>query len=326
MTAVHTPEPLLADVPNRFAFSVSHTDLYEMYQDAMSSFWTPHEIDLQPDVKDWDKKLNDGDRKFLSMVLAFFAGADGIVNENLALNFYAEVKLPEARAFYAFQMAIETVHSETYANMLHAYVRNDQEFDRLLNAVQTIPCVTKKAEWAQKYMDETQATFAERLAGFATVEGVFFSASFLSIFFMKKRGLMPGLSHANFLISRDEGLHCDFACAMFAKCVNKPTQAKIHAMMQEAVEVEDSFVRESIPVALIGMNADDMCTYVRFCADRLVKQLGYDPIWPEAKNPFDWMEMISMEEKANFFEKRVGNYSKSGVMQESTVFTTDEEF
>lgn len=307
--SVALPEPLLIPNPKRFSFYVTFPDLYEMYKDAVSSYWVPQEPDFQPDVNDWNHKLGDGERRFLKHTLAFFAEADGIVNENLNLNFCAEVQYPEIRAFYNFQSAIESVHQETYANMLRTYVRDDAEFNQLLNAVHTMPCIKQKAEWAFKYMDATQRTFAERLLGFATMEGIFFSSSFASIFFMSSRGLMPGLAFANTLISRDEGLHCKFACAMFLKCVNRPSQEKIHQMMREAVAVEEVFVRDAIPVGLIGMNADEMVTYVRYCTDRLLKQVGYDPIW-NAENPFEFMKLISLQVKTNFFEARTGEYAR----------------
>lgn len=309
--SVLLPEPLLTPNPKKFAFYVTYPDLYAMYQDAVTSYWTPHEPDFQPDVNDWDNKLSEGDRRFLKHTLAFFAEADGIVNENLNLNFCAEVQNPEIRAFYNFQSAIESVHQETYANMLKTYVRDDAEFTRLLHAVHTMPCIKKKAEWALNYANANESSFAERLIAFGIMEGIFFSGSFASIFFMSKRGLMPGLAFANTLISRDEGLHCKFACAMFLKCVNRPSQARIHQMMRDAVAVEEDFVRDAIPVAMIGMNADDMMTYVQYCADRFLKQVGYDPIW-NSENPFEFMKLISLQVKTNFFEARTGEYAKVG--------------
>lgn len=322
--SVLLPEPLLTPNPNRYAFYITYPDLYTMYQDAMSSFWTPHEVDLSMDVSDWDNKLGDGERRFIKHTLAFFAEADGVVNENLNLNFCAEVQHPEIRGFYNFQSAIETVHQETYANMLQTYVRDRAEFDRLLNAVHTMPCIKKKSEWAMKYMDPTKS-FAERVLGFGFMEGVFFSGSFASIGYMKKRGWMPGLAFANSLISRDEGLHCDFACAMFLKCVNRPSQASIHQMAREAVDVEAEFVRDAIPVALIGMSADEMITYVQYCADRLLKQVGYDPIW-NVKNPFDFMALLSIQVKTNFFEARTCEYSKVGASKEGDSLEITDDF
>lgn len=320
-----TEEPLLADDPDQFSFVVRHPDLYRLYQEALASFWTPHEVDLEQDKSDLKARLGEGERRVLLMVLAFFAEADGIVNMNLATNFYSEIQSAEAKAFYAFQMAIESVHAETYANMLHAYVADEAERHRLLGSVRNIPCVGAKATWAFKYMDRERATFAERLFGFAIMEGVFFSAAFAVIFFFKKKGLMPGLTFANSLISRDEGLHCRFACALFLKCRNRPSQQKIHEMVREAMAVEEAFVRDAIPVALVGLNADDMVEYVRYCADRLLKDAGYDPIW-NAKMRLDFMALISVPLKTNFFESRVAEYNKTGVKQQSKELILDADF
>lgn len=318
------PEPLLADDPDQFSFVVKHQDLYRLYQEALASFWTPHEINLDADKSDLKTKLTEGDKRVLLMVLAFFAEADGIVNMNLVSNFYLEVQSAEAKAFYAFQTAIEAVHAETYANMLHAYVDDEEERYRLLRAVRNIPCVGKKAKWALQYMDRS-VPFAEREFGFAIMEGIFFSAAFCVIFYLKKRGLMPGLTLANSFISRDEGLHCRFACALFLKCANRPSQERIHQMMQEALVVEESFVRDAIPIDLIGLKADEMVEYVKYCADRLLKDVGYDPIW-NAKNPFDFMTLISVPVKTNFFENLPAEYNKSGVHQESKELVLSEDF
>lgn len=283
-----------------------------MYKQHVASFWTADEIDLSADLTDWHEKLTDPERHFISMVLAFFAGADGIVVENLAERFCREITIPEARCFYGFQMAMESIHQETYCLLIDTYITNPKERDDLFTAHMKIPSVMKKARWAQRYIS-SEASFAERLVAFAAVEGIFFSGSFCAVFWLKKRGLMPGLTFSNELISRDEGLHCSFACQLYSKLENKLSEREIHTLIGEAVDVEKGFVCDALPVSLIGMNASLMSQYIEFVADRLLQDLGYRPLFG-SKNPFDWMDMISLEGKTNFFEKRVGEYQKSGVM------------
>ncbi|WP_071843808.1 ribonucleoside-diphosphate reductase small subunit [Hymenobacter sp. DG25A] len=319
-------EPLLVENPNRFVlFPIQHDTVWQMYKKAEASFWTAEEIDLSQDQKDWEA-LNDGERHFISHVLAFFAASDGIVNENLAVNFMQEVQMPEARCFYGFQIMMENIHSETYSLLIDTYIKDPKEKDRLFNALETVPCVKKKGEWALKWINSED--FAERIIAFAAVEGIFFSGSFCSIFWLKKRGLMPGLTFSNELISRDEGLHCDFACLLYEKyLVNKLPEARVHAIIRDAVQIEQEFVTDALPVNLIGMNAKAMSQYIEFVADRLLQSLGYSKIY-NATNPFDFMEMISLQGKTNFFEKRVAEYQKAGVMSERTenAFSLDEDF
>ncbi len=297
-----------------------------MYKKAEASFWTAEEIDLATDYKDWEK-LTSNEKHFVSHVLAFFAASDGIVNENLAMNFSNEIQCSEARCFYGFQIAIENIHSEVYSLLIDTYVRDIEEKSRLLNAIETVPCVTKKANWALKWCNREKASFAERIVAFAAVEGIFFSGSFCSIFWLKKRGLMPGLSFSNELISRDEGMHCDFACLLYSKLINKLPQDTIYEIIGDAVEIEKEFVRDAIPVELIGMNSKLMSQYIEFCADRLLVALGCSKKY-NTPNPFDWMEMISLQGKTNFFEKRVSEYAKSGVGVEAAqqVIAFDEDF
>jgi ribonucleoside-diphosphate reductase beta chain len=321
-------EPILAENKDRFViFPIKHNDIWEFYKKSEASFWTAEEIDLSNDNADWENKLNDNERHFVKHVLAFFAASDGIVNENLAINFLNEVQYPEARFFYGFQIMMENIHSETYSLLIDTYIKDPVEKDRLLHAVETVPCVGKKADWALTWIQN--GTFAERLIAFAAVEGIFFSGSFCSIFWLKKRGLMPGLSFSNELISRDEGLHCDFACLLYSDHVqNKLPKEQVLKIIADAVEIEKEFVSDAIPVRLIGMNSDLMCQYIEFCADRLLLALGCDKFY-NATNPFDFMEMISLQGKTNFFEKRVAEYQKSGVMnnkEENNVFNLDEDF
>jgi ribonucleotide reductase beta subunit family protein with ferritin-like domain len=301
------------DHGSRFSlFPIEHPDLWNMYKQHVASFWTADEIDLSADLTDWKDRLTDSERHFISMVLAFFAGADGIVVENLAERFCREVTVPEARCFYGFQMAMESIHQETYCLLIDSYISDPKDRDMLFTAHTSVPSVRKKAKWAQRFIG-SDASFAERLVAFAAVEGIFFSGAFCAIFWLKKRGLMPGLTFSNELISRDEGLHCTFACQLYSKLERKLTEAEIHALIGEAVQVEQSFICDALPVSLIGMNASLMSQYIEFVADRLLKDLGYKPLFG-SKNPFDWMDMISLEGKTNFFEKRVGEYQKSGVM------------
>ena len=321
-------EPILAENKDRFViFPIKHNDIWEYYKKSEASFWTAEEIDLSNDLGDWNNKLNDNERHFVKHVLAFFAASDGIVNENLAINFLNEVQYPEARFFYGFQVMMENIHSETYSLLIDTYIKDPVEKDKLLHAVETVPCVGKKADWALTWINN--GSFAERLIAFAAVEGIFFSGSFCSIFWLKKRGLMPGLSFSNELISRDEGLHCDFACLLYTDHVkNKLPKEKVTKIITDAVVIEKEFVSDAIPVRLIGMNSDLMCQYIEFCADRLLLALGCDKYY-NASNPFDFMEMISLQGKTNFFEKRVAEYQKSGVMnnkEENNVFNLDEDF
>ncbi|MBV6642193.1 MAG: ribonucleotide-diphosphate reductase subunit beta [Cyclobacteriaceae bacterium] len=322
-------EPILKENKDRFVlFPIQQNDIWQFYKKAEASFWTAEEIDLSQDLKDW-ANLNDGERHFIKHVLAFFAASDGIVNENLAENFVAEVQYTEAKFFYGFQIAIENIHSETYSLLIDTYVKDPKEKDHLFHAIETMDCVKKKADWALRWIDE--GNFAERLIAFAAVEGIFFSGSFCSIFWLKKRGLMPGLSFSNELISRDEGLHCDFACLLYNNhLVNKLPKEKVAKIIEDAVEIEKEFVTDALPVKLIGMNSDLMCQYIEFVADRLLVELGCDKLY-NSTNPFDFMEMISLQGKTNFFEKRVGEYQKAGVLnadkeKEKPKFSLDEDF
>ncbi|MEM1319501.1 MAG: ribonucleotide-diphosphate reductase subunit beta [Bacteroidota bacterium] len=319
-------EPILQDNPGRFVlFPIQHNDIWAWYKKSEASFWTAEEIDLSQDLTDW-KKLNDDERHFVKHVLAFFAASDGIVNENLAENFVSEVQYTEAKFFYGFQIMMENIHSETYSLLIDTYIDDTEEKDYLFNAIENLDCVSKKANWAIRWIEE--GTFAERLIAFAAVEGIFFSGSFCSIFWLKKRGLMPGLSFSNELISRDEGMHCDFACHLYNNhIVNKLPKSVIEKVIKDAVAIEQEFVSDALPVKLIGMNSDMMCRYIEFVADRLLSALGNDKVY-NVENPFPWMDMISLQGKTNFFEKRVGDYQKSGVMatRDKQVFSLDEEF
>ncbi|MEO8406151.1 MAG: ribonucleoside-diphosphate reductase small subunit [Chitinophagaceae bacterium] len=320
-------EVLLRENKDRFVIlPINYPKIWEQYKKHEASFWTAEEIDLSADAKDW-AGMNDGERHFISHVLAFFAASDGIVNENLAVNFMSEVQLPEARCFYGFQIMMENIHSETYALLIDTYIKDPKEKDRLFHAIDTVPAVKKKAEWALRWING--GNFAERLVAFAAVEGIFFSGSFCSIFWLKKRGLMPGLTFSNELISRDEGLHCEFACLLYSMLKTKLTQEEVYSIIGNAVEIEKEFISEALPVKLIGMNADLMKQYIEFVADRWLGELGYPKMF-NATNPFDFMEMISLQGKTNFFEKRVGDYQKSGVLsgsnKESQSFSLEEDF
>lgn len=320
-------EPILVKNNDRFVlFPIMHNDIWQFYKKAEASFWTAEEIDLSQDLIDWNEKLTDDERHFIKHVLAFFAASDGIVNENLAENFLSEVQFTEAKFFYGFQITIENIHSETYSLLIDTYIRDNKEKTYLFNAVDTIPCVKRKADWALRWIDE--GSFAERLIAFAAVEGIFFSGSFCSIFWLKKRGLMPGLSFSNELISRDEGLHCDFACLLYNNhLVNKLSKETVTKIITDAVEIEKEFVTDAIPVKLIGMNAELMQQYIEFVADRLLGELGCDTVY-NASNPFDFMDMISIQGKTNFFEKRVAEYQKAGVLNsgENQSFSLNEDF
>jgi len=319
-------EPILAENKNRFVlFPIEHNDIWGFYKKAEASFWTAEEIDLSQDLVDWER-LTEDERHFVKHVLAFFAASDGIVNENLAENFLSEVQYTEAKFFYGFQVTIENIHSETYSLLIDTYIKDSAEKAGLFNAIDTLDCVRKKADWALRWIEK--GSFAERLVAFAAVEGIFFSGSFCSIFWLKKRGLMPGLSFSNELISRDEGLHCDFACLLYTRhLINRLPKEQVREIIMDAVEIEKEFIIDALPVKLIGMNSDLMSQYIEFVADRLLVELGNERVY-NASNPFDFMEMISIQGKTNFFEKRVGEYQKASVLsdKESQRFTLDEEF
>ena len=318
-------EILLKENKDRFVlFPIKYDEIWAMYKQAENSFWTAEEVDLSADLKDWEK-LNEGEKHFVTNVLAFFAASDGIVNENLAVNMMNAVQLPEARCFYGFQIMMENIHSEMYSLLIDTYVKDNNEKSRLFNAIETVPCVKKKADWALRWIEN--GTFAERLVAFAAVEGIFFSGSFCSIFWLKKRGLMPGLATSNEFISRDEGLHCDFACLLYSMLKNQLPQENINKMIVDAVKIEQEFVTDALPVDLIGMNARLMAQYIEFVADRLLVSLGC-PKHFNSENPFDFMEAISLEGKTNFFEKRVSEYTKAGVgkTQEEQEVKFDEDF
>lgn len=320
-------EPILENNPDRFVlFPIQHDDIWSFYKKAEASFWTAEEIDLSPDLVDWESKLNDDERHFIKHVLAFFAASDGIVNENLAENFVAEVQYTEAKFFYGFQIAMENIHSETYSLLIDTLIKDSAEKDYLFKAIDTMDCVQKKANWALRWID--QGSYAERLVAFAAVEGIFFSGSFCSIFWLKKRGLMPGLTFSNELISRDEGLHCDFACLLYTKhLVNQLPKEQVRSIIMDAVEIEKEFVTDSLPVKLIGMNADLMTQYIEFVADRLLLELDNEKVY-NVSNPFDFMDMINLQGKTNFFEKRVGEYQKAGVIgnKEDQSFNLEADF
>ncbi|XP_068609567.1 ribonucleoside-diphosphate reductase subunit M2-like [Brachionichthys hirsutus] len=320
-------EPLLKENPRRFViFPVQYQDIWQMYKKAEASFWTAEEVDLSKDLQHWES-LKDGERYFISHVLAFFAASDGIVNENLVERFAQEVQVTEARCFYGFQVAMENIHSEMYSLLINTYIKEPTEREYLFNAIETLPCVKKKADWALNWIGNKKASYGERVVAFAAVEGIFFSGSFAAIFWLKKRGLMPGLTFSNELISRDEGLHCDFACLMFKHLVNKPSAGTVTGIVRNAVQIEQEFLTEALPVKLIGMNCELMKRYIEFVADRLMLELGFSKVY-RVENPFDFMENISLEGKTNFFEKRVGEYQRMGVMggPADNAFRTDADF
>ncbi|GAM24473.1 hypothetical protein SAMD00019534_076480, partial [Acytostelium subglobosum LB1] len=305
-------EPILRENKDRFVlFPIRHPDIWSMYKKAEASFWTAEELDLAADINDWEYKLNDNERHFITYVLAFFAASDGIVNENLATRFMSEVQIPEARCFYGFQIAIENIHAETYSLLIDTYVKSTEKKRHLFNAIDTIPAVKKKADWALRWITNSKS-FAERLVAFAAVEGIFFSGSFCAIFWLKKRALMPGLTFSNEMISRDEGLHCDFACLLYKKLVHRLDDQAIESIIRDAVECEKEFITDSLPVDLIGMNSKQMSQYIEFCADRLLYSLGHNKIY-KTVNPFDWMELISLPSKGDFFVTRISEYAKAGV-------------
>merc|ERR1712209_203275 len=325
-----TEEPLLMENPRRFVIlPIQYGDIWQMYKKAEASFWTAEEVDQSKDVKDWEN-LKDDERYFVSHVLAFFAASDGIVNENLVERFMKEVQVPEARCFYGFQIAMENIHSEMYSLLIDTFIKEADERERLFNAIETVPAVKKKADWALKWIGNEAASYSERVVAFASVEGIFFSGSFAAIFWLKKRGLMPGLTFSNELISRDEGLHAEFACLVYGMLQNKLPDEVVHNLVRGAVAAERLFICEALPCDLIGMNSEMMTKYIEFVADRLLTSLGHPKIF-ESQNPFDWMELISLQGKTNFFEKRVGEYQKAGVLAaaggESTQgFSLDADF
>ncbi|KIY60814.1 ribonucleotide reductase small subunit [Cylindrobasidium torrendii FP15055 ss-10] len=328
-------EPLLKETKGRFVlFPIQYHEIWQMYKKAEASFWTAEEMDLSKDLHDWNNRMNDNERHFISHVLAFFAASDGIVNENLVERFSSEVQSAEARCFYGFQIMMENIHSETYSLLIDTYIKDPARRDYLFDAIETIPCVKRKADWALTWINDHKSTFAERLVAFAAVEGIFFSGSFASIFWLKKRGLMPGLTFSNELISRDEGMHTDFACLLFSHLKRRPHPEVVKRIIVEAVAIEQEFLTDALPVSLIGMNDKLMCQYIEFVADRLLVALGNEKVW-NSTNPFDFMDMISLQGKTNFFEKRVSDYTKANVNLSSTVtssadtaksFVLDEDF
>jgi ribonucleotide reductase beta subunit family protein with ferritin-like domain len=305
-------------------FPIKDDSIWKMYKKQVDCFWRAEEIDLSKDQKDWES-LQEEEKYFVSMILAFFAASDGIVLENLALRFMTDIQLAEARAFYGFQMAMENIHSETYSLLIDSYIKKDEEKTKLFQAIENYPCIRKKAEWAQKWIKDNRSGFASRLVAFACVEGIFFSGAFCSIFWLKKRGLMPGLTFSNELISRDEALHTEFAVLLYNKLQKKMPKARIHEIIQEAVEIEIEFICDALPCRLIGMNSQLMTQYVQFVADRLCLQLGYDKIY-NVSNPFDFMELISLENKANFFERLNSNYSLTTIGDKTAAFDLCEDF
>jgi len=318
-------EPILSPDDNRFVmFPIKHDDIWQMYKKQIDCFWRAEEIELTKDYKDWIK-LDENERQFISMILAFFAASDGIVLENLAVRFMKDVQLSEARAFYGFQIAMENIHSQTYSLLIDTYIKDSDVKDRLFNAIQHFPCIKKKSDWAQKWINDNRSNFATRLIAFACVEGIFFSGAFCSIFWLKKRGLLPGLTFSNELISRDEALHTEFAILLYSKLVKRLSKSKFYEIIKEAVEIETEFICEALPCRLIGMNSESMTKYIQFVADRLCLQLGYDKIY-NATNPFEFMELISLESKTNFFEKRNDAYSLADKTKSCEAFEFTEDF
>ena len=318
-------EPLLAPDDNRFVmFPIKYDDIWQMYKKQIDCFWRAEEIDLTKDIEHW-QSLNNDEKYFISMILAFFAASDGIVLENLAMRFMNDVQVSEARAFYGFQIAMENIHSQTYSLLIETYIKDKEQKFKYFNAIENYPCIKKKADWAQKWIRDNRSSFATRLVAFACVEGIFFSGAFCSIFWLKKRGLMPGLTFSNELISRDEALHCEFAVLLYSKLQNKLKKSRIHEIIKEAVEIESEFICEALPCRLIGMNSQMMIQYIQFVADRLSVQLGYEKIY-NVTNCFDWMEMISLEGKTNFFERVVSDYSLANKSNTDIAFELTEDF
>jgi len=318
-------EILLAPDDNRFVmFPIKYDDIWKMYKKQMDCFWRAEELDLTKDITHWES-LNADEKYFISMILAFFAASDGIVLENLASRFMNDVQVSEARAFYGFQIMMENVHSESYSLLIETYIKDKEEKSKLFNAISNYPCIKKKSDWAQKWIHDNRSSFATRLVAFACVEGIFFSGAFCSIFWLKKRGLMPGLTFSNELISRDEALHCEFAVLLYSKLIKKIDKARIYEIIKEAVEIETEFICQALPCKLIGMNSDLMTQYIKFVADRLAVQLGYKKIY-NVSNPFDFMELISLESKTNFFEKRNDSYALANKEITDNVFTLSDDF
>ena len=314
-------ELLLKRNDKRFVlFPIEHFDIYELYKKAESSFWTVNEIDLSKDINDWNEKLNENERHFIKNIIGFFAGSDGIIMENLACRFMNEVQIPEARAFYSYQIFNESIHSETYSLLIDTYIKDSEEKELIFNSIENIPSIAKKASWAHK-----NSKFSIRLIAFAIVEGIFFSGSFCAIYWIKKRGLLPGLTFSNELISKDEGMHCEFAILLYSKITNRDDEATVHEIFKEAVNIEIEFIVDSIKCNMIGMNSELMKQYIEFVSDRLLVQLGYNKIW-NAENPFNFMELISLRPKSNFFEVRVGEYAKSNISEFSTNFQLCKDF
>jgi ribonucleotide reductase beta subunit family protein with ferritin-like domain len=318
-------EPILRDSAGRYTlFPIQYDDVYQMYKRQVDSFWRPEEVDLSRDLNDW-AKLTDDERHFISMTLAFFAGSDGIVMENISLRFLNDVKVAEVRAFYSFQSAMESIHSEMYSILIETYISNTEEKNKLFKAIDNFPCISTKAKWAEKWIGDEDASFASRLVAFACVEGIFFSSSFASIYWIKKRGLMPGLTLSNEFISRDEALHTEFAILVYSKLNNKVDKDRVYEIIKDATEIEKSFITDSLPCRLIGMNAKLMTQYVEFVADRLSVQLGYDKIY-NSHNPFDFMELISVETKTNFFERTNSEYALSNCKKDDAIFEFNDNF
>ena len=318
-------EPLLAPDDNRFVmFPIKYDDIWQMYKKQVDCFWRAEEIDLSKDYAHWESLAHD-EKYFISMILAFFAASDGIVLENLASRFMNDVQVSEARAFYGFQIAMENIHGETYSLLIETYIKDKEEKYKLFNAIDNFPCIKKKSDWAQKWIHDNRSSFATRLVAFACVEGIFFSGAFCSIYWLKKRGLMPGLTFSNELISRDEALHCEFAILLYSKLLKKIDKARIHEIIKEAVEIETEFICNALPCRLIGMNSSMMSQYIQFVADRLSVQLGYKKIY-DVPNPFDFMELISLEGKTNFFERRLADYALANKSNSETAFDMNENF
>ena len=325
MSIENSSEPLLHATDDRFVmFPVQYADVWDLYKKQVDCFWRAEEVDLSKDLVDW-AKLNKDEQQFISMVLAFFAASDGIVLENLAIRFMADVQVAEVRSFYGFQIAMENIHSEMYSLLIDTYIKDKRDKDLLFHATSNFPCITKKADWAKKWIEDSNSSFAERLVAFAAIEGIFFSASFASIYWIKKRGLMPGLTFSNELISRDEALHTEFAILLYKKLRNSLSQTRIHEILKEAVAIETEFITEAIPCRMIGMNSVLMTQYIEFVADRLCVQLGYDKIF-NSSNPFDFMELISVETKVNFFERTNSEYALANKEVEKDVFLFDADF
>jgi ribonucleotide reductase beta subunit family protein with ferritin-like domain len=325
MSIENSAEPLLTATDDRYVmFPLKYADVWDLYKKQVDCFWRAEEVDLSKDLVDW-AKLNKDEQQFISMVLAFFAASDGIVLENLAIRFMADVQVAEVRSFYGFQIAMENIHSEMYSLLIDTYIKDKRDKDLLFHATSNFPCITKKADWAKKWIEDSNSSFAERLVAFAAIEGIFFSASFASIYWIKKRGLMPGLTFSNELISRDEALHTEFAILLYKKLRNSLSQTRIHEILKEAVAIETEFITEAIPCRMIGMNSVLMTQYIEFVADRLCVQLGYDKIF-NSSNPFDFMELISVETKVNFFERTNSEYALANKEVEKDVFLFDADF